>query len=181
MTNTIKLVLDGRSGRTWAVRLVQRGDSHGQHDELTHDDDEPLVEFFDTRVALTPLGRHVATFGLDSLLDRRDDALVLDGGVLGATAMADVTQWLRQASRRPPTPTVHALRGAMQRKVVDLAREGGSLNIRTSYADNYWVVTVHADGSTEYAGYAQEARGPRGSIADLRMWELSGFLDRAAA
>lgn len=49
----------------------------------------------------------------------------------------------------------------------------GSVKLHMSYADNYWTVTVMAGGATRYENYAEESRGPHGSINDLKLWELA--------
>jgi hypothetical protein len=63
-------------GRTFNVVLVCRGDSYGLDDKLTHDKDEPLVEFWDATYEdddrFTPgRGQFVSRYYLTTLTDRR--------------------------------------------------------------------------------------------------------------
>jgi hypothetical protein len=175
----IKIILDPVSQLTWAVRLVQRGDAYGLNDQLTHDKDEPLVEFFDTRYPHTPLGQFVSRYNLDTLLGS-EGGINLDGGIpawsVSAAGMAPVTAWLREVKAAPPVPTDAALLEALRRKVQQRAAQG-ELTLRAPYADNYWIVHVASDGTTRYDSYAEESRGPTGTLADLYPWELVGLLN----
>lgn len=177
--HAIKIFLDPESQMTWAVRLVQRGDAYGLHDQLTHDKDEPLVEFFDTRYAHTPLGQFVSRYYLGTLLSC-EDGINLDGGVpawsVSAAGMAIAMPWLRAMQASAPVPTDAALLEALRRKVLQRATQG-ELTLRAPYADNYWIVRVCPDGTTSYDSYAEESRGPTGTLADLSAWELVGLLD----
>lgn len=95
----IKIILDEVSNMTWAIRLVEKGDGYGLNDQLVHNKDEPLVEFFDTRHPHTDLGQFVSRYNLSTLLDRSGDTgLDLYGGVpswkVYDKAMKQLTQWL---------------------------------------------------------------------------------------
>ena len=65
----IKIFHDTRSHLIWAVRIVEKGDKYGLKDCLTHDGEEPLVEFFDTRYEHTDFGQFVTRYYLCTLLD----------------------------------------------------------------------------------------------------------------
>ncbi len=73
---------------------------------------------------------------------------------------------------------VTALEVAMRSVVREAAEKQGPQRLHTHYADNYWTVTVHADGTTQYENYAEEARGPRGKLEELSMWELAHLLQQ---
>lgn len=75
---------------------------------------------------------------------------------------------------------VSALEVAMRGVVREAAEKQGPLRLHTHYADNYWTVTVHGDGTTQYENYAEEARGPRGKLEELSLWELASLLERVA-
>ena len=60
------------AGRSFNVRLVRRGDRYGLNDCLVHDQDEPLVEFWDATYEHDPrftpeLGQFAARYYLGTL------------------------------------------------------------------------------------------------------------------
>ena len=178
---SIKIIFDSVRGQTWTVRLVQQGDAYGLDEQLVHMDPEPLVEFFDTRYAHTDLGQFVSRYNLSTLLERPlSDGLHLDLGIpswfISGPAMYEVQVWLRAAAKNPPTLGFEAIHGAMLRKVLELARAHGLVERRWTHADNYWSVTVYPDGKTAYADYAEDSRGPTGTVAQLTMLELANLL-----
>lgn len=81
---------DPETGRPWRVRFLRQGDRYGRDRCLTHDEVEPLVEFYDRRFAngrsswghsFPDEGQFVSRYYLSSLLRRRGGGLNLDGGV----------------------------------------------------------------------------------------------------
>lgn len=76
----------------------------------------------------------------------------------------------------PLKDQIQDIASAMRKLVLQGASEQGPVRLHTAYADNYWTVEAQADGSTRYENYAEEARGPRGSIADLSLGELALLL-----
>jgi hypothetical protein len=178
--NKIKVLLDRETSQTWAVRLVQQGDSYGLKDQLVHDRPAPLVEFYDTRHPHTPLGQFVAAYSLPTLLAHGAQGLNLDGGVpewrVSTAAMHELMAWLNAVAEKPPVPTSAELIGTMQRMVLARAREHGDAQMKSHYADGYWDVTVYPDGAVSNRGYAEESRGPSSQLGDLRPWELVGLI-----
>lgn len=93
-----------------AARLVMPGDSYGATGSLTHDSDDPLVEFYDARYPHTPYGQFVSRYYLSTLADRKNDprsqnaGLDLDGGIGDWTATAtttnNATEWAQQETIR---------------------------------------------------------------------------------
>jgi hypothetical protein len=73
-------------------------------------------------------------------------------------------------------PTTDELLETMRAMVLQRAATEGNLQLNEPYADNSWVVEVFPGGRTCYNGYAEEARGRYGSLADLQMWELAHLL-----
>lgn len=81
----------GPTGRPFNVRLVQQGEQYGRDGVLTHDEAEPLVEFYDATYAgkcpdtLTGhLGQFVSRYFLRTLVVtdwRTVSCLDLDGGI----------------------------------------------------------------------------------------------------
>lgn len=79
----------GVDGRVFAVRLVSRGERYGRDGCLTHDKDEPLVEFYDTTYAgewpdtfTGDLGQFVSRYYRETLVSHGEGSgLSLDGGV----------------------------------------------------------------------------------------------------
>lgn len=77
-----------REGKTFTVRLVQKGTRYGLKHCLTHDKDEPMVEFYDADYDFdrddegNVLGQFVTRYYLKTLLDKAPGTgLCLDGGV----------------------------------------------------------------------------------------------------
>lgn len=83
----------------WNVRLVRKGQQYGLNDKLTHDREDPLVEFFDSRYDHTPLGQFVSRYYLSTLLARPHSGLCLDTGsllwVVSEETMLDILTWAR--------------------------------------------------------------------------------------
>ncbi|MDF1699862.1 MAG: hypothetical protein P1V36_01700 [Planctomycetota bacterium] len=73
------------SGRAFLVRLVRKGERYGREDCLTHEGEDPLVEFYDLTYVdrFGPRGQFVSRYYLTTL--SRDavfsSGLRLDGGV----------------------------------------------------------------------------------------------------
>jgi hypothetical protein len=81
------------------VVIIEHGDKYGLNDSITHDSDEPLVEFYDTRYKHTEYGQFVSRYYLDTLLEKPSgQGLMLHGGVsdwvIDGNAMQVVTNWL---------------------------------------------------------------------------------------
>jgi len=95
----IKLFHDKITHLTWAVRIVEKGDKYGLKDCLTHEGDEPLVEFYDTRYEHTDLGQFVSRYFLETLIDG-EGGLNLQGGVpmwsINEPCMNRIRDWLRR-------------------------------------------------------------------------------------
>ena len=66
------------------VRLVRKGDRYGLNGCLTHDEDEPLVEFYDGDYDHNPWlgvkGQFISRYNLSTLLDHESGGIDLDGG-----------------------------------------------------------------------------------------------------
>ena len=67
------------------VRVVNKGDKYGRDFCLTHDEDKPLVEFYDSRYPHTEFGQFVSRYYVSTLLGedrygRAEGGLCLDGG-----------------------------------------------------------------------------------------------------
>jgi hypothetical protein len=98
------LLVTNEDGITFAVRLVKKGDRYGLHGCLTHDIDEPLVEFYDTRYDHNSdwleefKGQFVSRYYAETLLGH-EGGLCLDGGVsdwhVSVGNMADIKKWLK--------------------------------------------------------------------------------------
>lgn len=91
------------NGLSFAVRLVEKGDKYGRNLCLPHDEDRPMVEFFDMRYPHTELGQFVSRYYADTLMKhgfRR--GLDLDSGVpdwsVDGDAMVYVIQWLSEVT-----------------------------------------------------------------------------------
>jgi hypothetical protein len=86
------------NGIKFLVRLVYSGQTYGRDFCLTHNEADPLVEFYDTRFPHTEFGQFVSRYYLSTLLEDRPFGLTLDGGVanwyLPIASMCLVMQWL---------------------------------------------------------------------------------------
>ena len=77
-------------GRAFNVRLVRRGDRYGLNDCLVHDQDEPLVEFWDATYEADPrftpgLGQFASRYCLGTLTGK--------GGSRGIALCGHVPEW----------------------------------------------------------------------------------------
>ena len=97
----LKILNDTRSPLVWAIRLVEKGDKYGLNDILTHDEADPLVEFFDTRYEHTDFGQFVTRYYLGTLL-KSGGGLCLQGDVpswsVGEACMNRIRDWLRRVA-----------------------------------------------------------------------------------
>ena len=85
------------------VRIVNKGDRYGRADCLTHNDDRPMVEFYDRRYQhgdWPDRGQFVSRYYVSTLLEVKDRGLCLDGGnanewSVSADGMAIVRAYLK--------------------------------------------------------------------------------------
>ena len=79
------LTTTGTDGRPFTVRIVREGDAYGLNDCLTHDEAEPLIEFYDASQdpeAFGPRGQFVSRYYLTTLLEHTPGTgLGLEGSV----------------------------------------------------------------------------------------------------
>ena len=80
------------------VRIVRRGDGYGLNLCLTHNQAEPLVEFYDARYPHTEFGQFVSRYYVSTILEGANRGLCLDGAEpewsISAGDMAVVRAWL---------------------------------------------------------------------------------------
>lgn len=99
----IKIFHDKDTGQSWNVRLVRRGERYGLNNDITHNEDDPLVEFFDTRNEHTNLGQFVSRYFRSTLLESEEGGLCLQGGEprwnIQSNCMARIRKWLKEASQ----------------------------------------------------------------------------------
>lgn len=78
-------IVTNDEGTPFTVRVVRQGGSYGRFDSLTHDNEDPLVEFYDARLAFPSdmgRGQFVSRYLLSTLHDNPvGRGLTLDGGV----------------------------------------------------------------------------------------------------
>ena len=99
----------------WNVRILRRGDRYGLNDCLTHEKDDPIIEFYDTNHTddeKWKRGQFVARYYAETLFDDEWDlqnqGLQLEGGVenwyVAPQTMAGILRWLRlKLSQFKPT------------------------------------------------------------------------------
>ena len=64
------------------VRLVNDGEKYGRDLCLTHNEQDPLIEFYDARYPHTPLGQFVSRYYARTILETTPErGLSLDGGI----------------------------------------------------------------------------------------------------
>ena len=64
----------------FTVRFVNKGDTYGRNFCLTHDKDEPMIEFYDARYPHTEFGQFVSRYYVKTLRGHTG-GLILDGGI----------------------------------------------------------------------------------------------------
>lgn len=97
---------DTVTGLTWTVRLVRKGDRFGLDLRLVHEDDDPMVEFYDCRYPEPwndhPWGQFASSYYLSTLEKHPVDAGInLHNGVpdwsVSAEFVSVVMNWLTSA------------------------------------------------------------------------------------
>jgi len=84
------MIVDNR----FRVEVINKGDSYGRNNVLTHDKDDQLVEFWDTKY-----DQFISRYYKSTLLDRNYGGLILYGGepewTVSAEGMDQVIEMLR--------------------------------------------------------------------------------------
>ena len=90
------------------VRVINKGDKYGLDFCLTHNEDKPLVEFYDSRYPHTEFGQFVSRYYVDTILGkegyhgRSEGGLCLHGGIpewsVSAEDMATVRAFLQEVT-----------------------------------------------------------------------------------
>lgn len=88
------------NGIPFNIKLVNEGEQYGLNNRLTHDKEDPLVEFYDARFPHTDLGQFVTRYSLSTLTeDGKKGGLNLQGGIpdwyVSEEAMNQVRDWLK--------------------------------------------------------------------------------------
>lgn len=97
----MSLITINSRGIDFNVKIVRNGENYGLNNVLTHDKDDPLVEFYDSRYPHTEHGQFVSRYYASTLLERvRDVGLDLYGGnndwKIEASEMKTVVDWLKK-------------------------------------------------------------------------------------
>jgi hypothetical protein len=85
------------------VRLVNKGDKYGYDFRLTHTEDKPLVEFYDSRYPHTEFGQFVQRYYVETILDGGECGLNLHGGEPAWTVSAEDMATVRTYLNNPTT------------------------------------------------------------------------------
>lgn len=103
------MIIQNRDGRRFLVRVVEKGDRYGLDDCLTHDEADPLIEFYDLTYTekFGPRGQFVSRYYASTLAeDAKPYSLTLDGGVpvwwVDAEALAPVLKLARRIAIKCP-------------------------------------------------------------------------------
>jgi len=88
------------------VRVVNKGEKYGRDFCLTHEEDKPLVEFYDSRYPHTEFGQFVSRYYVETILGEDkwgsgEGGLCLDGGnadswTVSAEDMDTVRNYLKE-------------------------------------------------------------------------------------
>ena len=86
------------------VRILRKGDKYGRDFCLTHDEDKPLVEFYDGRYPHCEYGQFVTRYYVSTILGtdkwgRGAGGLILDGGIPAWTVSAEDMDTVREYLR----------------------------------------------------------------------------------
>ena len=89
-------------GLVWNVRIVKQGERYGLSRCLTHDNEDPLVEFYNPVHDNTEYGAFVSRYFMSTLLDTRDEGegLWLEGGWRESIVEGADMRYLRVLFRR---------------------------------------------------------------------------------
>ena len=83
----------------FTVRFVNKGDTYGRDFCLTHDKEDALIEFYDSRYPHTEFGQFVSRYYVKTLRGHTN-GLSLDGGIpewtVSAAGMAQVQKLIEQ-------------------------------------------------------------------------------------
>lgn len=60
--------IQGPSGIKFSTRRVDKGDLYGKQGALIHEEDEAMIEFYDTRFPFDLLGQFIARYYISTLL-----------------------------------------------------------------------------------------------------------------
>ncbi len=74
-------VNEPESGIDWNVRVLEKGDSYGRDECLIHEEDRPVIEFFDADIETTsPLGSFTSSYYLSTFNEIKEGkGLCLEG------------------------------------------------------------------------------------------------------
>lgn len=109
------LCVTNERGIAFNVRIIQRGDKFGLNNKLTYDEDEPQIEFYDTRYPHTEYGQFVSRYYVKTLLGEdiwgqvaEGHGLCLHGGVedwaISADNLTATRSWVRRRLGREVAP-----------------------------------------------------------------------------
>lgn len=96
----MSLITINSRGIDFNVKIVRNGENYGLNNVLTHDKDDPLVEFYDSRYPHTEHGQFVSRYYASTLLERvKNVGLDLYGGAndwkIESKEMDTVIDWLK--------------------------------------------------------------------------------------
>lgn len=79
----------------FTVRFVNKGDKYGRDFQMFYGQNEPMIEFYDSRYPFTEFGQFIARYYIGQLRNH-DGKLILDGGEPAWTVSAAGMQQVRQ-------------------------------------------------------------------------------------
>ena len=108
--NKIAKFYDNERGQPWTIRILDTGDKYGREDCLTHEKEEPTVEFYDAdhphtidAPSGTVLGQFVARYYISTIADGGGGGLNLMGyepkWTINALCMDNVRAYLEAFAR----------------------------------------------------------------------------------
>lgn len=98
---------------TWAVRVLQKGEAYGRNNRLIYENDEPCVEFYDTRHPFSNLGQFVSRYNIYTLVGTHPygHGLCLYGGepewTISDECFGKIQGWLMSLELLPKKEVEH--------------------------------------------------------------------------
>ena len=105
-----KIIIKNDEGNEFLIKIISENENYGLNDSLTHDNVDPLVEFYDYEYSIArgnnkfgEDGQFVSRYYLSTLLANReneDKGICLDGGIpkwnIDSDSMSLVVDWLEE-------------------------------------------------------------------------------------
>lgn len=90
-------------GINFAARLIEKGDAYGKDEQLIHEDEIPLIEFFDLRYSHSRIdsnltGQFISRYNLDTF-EKVQTGIFLDSGSIDWSLNQDSVKYVQEWAR----------------------------------------------------------------------------------